>query len=140
MPVAPDFDGYAKKVAAELAGQGSVPGPMLSDERMNAKIRERPGRRRSPTCSVVGAKEAEEGAVAVRLRDGTQLGALKIRSSRPGPWAKSRPRRWTCEDGGGRRGGLAEATSTRAGRARHPRRRPSSPPSAPSCPWWPWPP
>ncbi len=77
VPVAPAFDEYAKKVAGELAAAGLRARADLSDDRMNAKIRNAQNSK-IPYILVVGQKEAEEGAVAVRLRDGTQLGALKI--------------------------------------------------------------
>ncbi len=77
VPVAPAFDGYAKKVAAGLAAEGLRARADLSDDRMNAKIRNAQNAK-VPYILVVGAKEEEEGAVAVRLRDGTQLGALGV--------------------------------------------------------------
>lgn len=77
VPVAPPFDGYAKKVAGELAEAGLRGRADLSDDRMNAKIRNAQNAK-IPYILVVGQKEEEEGAVAVRLRDGTQLGALKV--------------------------------------------------------------
>ncbi len=77
VPVAPPFDGYAKKVAGELAAAGLRGKADLSDDRMNAKIRNAQNAK-IPYILVVGQKEEEEGAVAVRLRDGTQLGALKV--------------------------------------------------------------
>jgi len=77
VPVAAAFDMYAKKVAAELAAEGLRVRADLSDDRMNAKIRNAQNAK-VPYILVVGAKEEEEGAVAVRLRDGTQLGALKV--------------------------------------------------------------
>ncbi len=77
VPVAPAFDGYAKKVAAGLAAEGLRVRADLSDDRMNAKIRNAQNAK-VPYILVVGAKEEEEGAVAVRLRDGTQLGALGV--------------------------------------------------------------
>ena len=76
VPVAAAFDDYAKKVAGDLAAAGLRARVDLSDDRMNAKIRNAQNAK-VPYILVVGQKEAEEGAVAVRLRDGTQLGALK---------------------------------------------------------------
>ena len=77
VPVAPAFDEYARKVAARLKASGIRARADLSDDRMNAKIRNAQGQK-IPYILVVGAKEAEEGAVSVRLRDGTQLGAVKV--------------------------------------------------------------
>jgi threonyl-tRNA synthetase len=76
VPVAPAFDEYAKKVAAELKAHDVRAKADCSDDRMNAKIRNAQGQK-VPYILVVGAKEAEENAVSVRLRDGTQLGTLK---------------------------------------------------------------
>jgi len=78
VPVAPAFDEYAKKAAAELKAAGLRARADLSDDRMNAKIRNAQNQK-VPYILVVGAKEAEDEAVAVRLRDGTQLGAMKIK-------------------------------------------------------------
>ncbi|NLJ46113.1 MAG: threonine--tRNA ligase, partial [Treponema sp.] len=77
VPVAPAFDEYARKTAADLAASGLRARADLSDDRMNAKIRNAQNQK-IPYILVVGAKEAEEGAVAVRVRDGTQLGVLKV--------------------------------------------------------------
>ncbi len=37
-----------------------------------------PSSRRSPTCWVVGEREAAEGKVAVRLRSGKDLGPMPV--------------------------------------------------------------
>jgi threonyl-tRNA synthetase len=50
---------------------------MLSDERMNAKIRDAQNQK-VPYMLVVGAKERDEGTIAVRVRDGRQLPAMKL--------------------------------------------------------------
>jgi threonyl-tRNA synthetase len=71
IPVGADFADYAKKVAAELKGCGIRAMAMLSDERMNAKIRDAQGQK-IPYMLVVGAKERDEGTVSVRFRDGKQ--------------------------------------------------------------------
>jgi len=44
---------------------------------MNAKIRDAQGQK-VPYMLVVGAKERDEGTVAVRVRDGRQLPAMKV--------------------------------------------------------------
>ncbi len=77
VPVAPAFDEYARKAAGDLAAAGLRARADLSDDRMNAKIRNAQNAK-VPYILVVGQKEAEDGAVAVRLRDGTQLGVLKV--------------------------------------------------------------
>jgi len=71
IPVGADFAEYAKQVAAELKGVGIRARAMLSDERMNAKIRDAQGQK-IPYMLVVGAKERDEGTVSVRYRDGKQ--------------------------------------------------------------------
>jgi threonyl-tRNA synthetase len=71
IPVGADFADYAKQVAAELKGLGIRAKAMLSDERMNAKIRDAQGQK-IPYMLVVGAKERDEGTVSVRYRDGKQ--------------------------------------------------------------------
>ena len=49
----------------------------LSDDRMNAKIRNCQTRK-IPYMLVVGEREANEGTVSIRLRDGRQMPAMKI--------------------------------------------------------------
>jgi len=77
IPVGADFADYAAQVAAELKKAGLRARAMLSDERMNAKIRDAQGQK-VPYMLVVGAKERDEGTVAVRVRDGRQLPAMKV--------------------------------------------------------------
>ncbi len=77
IPVGMDFADYAKDVAAELKREGFRASAMLSDDRMNAKIRNAQGQK-VPYMLVVGAKERDEGSVAVRLRDGRQLEAMAL--------------------------------------------------------------
>ena len=77
IPVGPDFADYAAQVAAELKRAGIRAKAMLSDERMNAKIRDAQGQK-VPYMLVVGAKERDEGTIAVRVRDGRQLPAMKV--------------------------------------------------------------
>lgn len=77
VPVGPDFSDYAKAVAGKLRAAGFRAQAMLSDERMNAKIRHAQGQK-VPYMAVVGAKERDEGTVAVRLRDGRQLEPMAL--------------------------------------------------------------
>ncbi|MFZ4615045.1 MAG: threonine--tRNA ligase [Rectinemataceae bacterium] len=77
IPVASAFDGYAKKVVAELRKAGIRVSADLSDARMNAKIRTAQGQK-IPYMLVVGQKEADEGAVAVRFRDGRDQVTLAL--------------------------------------------------------------
>jgi len=77
IPVAPAFDEYAKKVAAQLKAAGLRARADLSDARMNAKIREAQGQK-VPYMLVVGQKESDEGAVSVRKLDGSQENDIKL--------------------------------------------------------------
>jgi threonyl-tRNA synthetase len=77
IPVAEAFDDYAKKVVSELKLAGIRAKADLSDSRMNAKIRDAQGQK-IPYMLVVGQREADEGAVSVRTRDGSQENGVKL--------------------------------------------------------------
>ncbi|GAB1481899.1 threonine--tRNA ligase [Treponema sp.] len=77
IPVAEAFDAYAKKVELALKAQDLRVSSELGDERLNAKIRNCQNRK-IPYMLVVGQKEADEGLVSIRLRDGRQLEPMKI--------------------------------------------------------------
>jgi threonyl-tRNA synthetase len=77
IPVAEQFNDYAKKAAAELKAHDLRVTAELSDDRLNAKIRSCQTRK-IPYMLVVGQREADEGTVSIRLRDGRQLDAMKI--------------------------------------------------------------
>ncbi|MDR2941250.1 MAG: threonine--tRNA ligase, partial [Treponema sp.] len=77
IPVSEVFNDYAKKCAAELKSCDLRVTAELGDERMNAKIRDCQTRK-IPYMLVVGQREADEGTVSIRLRDGRQLPAMKI--------------------------------------------------------------
>jgi len=77
IPVGNDFADYAKTVGDELRKAGLRVRMMLSDERMNAKIRLAQAQK-IPYMLVVGAKERDEQTVAARLRDGRQLDAMGV--------------------------------------------------------------
>jgi len=77
IPVAGTFDEYAGKVLAELKAADLRAVALLDDSRMNAKIRACQARK-IPYMLVVGQKEADEGTVSIRLRDGRQLAAMKV--------------------------------------------------------------
>ena len=77
IPVAEPFDEYAKKVNLELKARDLRSSAELGDSRMNAKIRDCQNRK-IPYMLVVGQKEADEGTVSIRLRDGRQLPPMKI--------------------------------------------------------------
>jgi len=82
IPVSEVFNDYAKKAAALLREKTSEVCNLrvtaeLGDERMNAKIRNCQTRK-IPYMLVVGQREADEGTVSIRLRDGRQLPAMKL--------------------------------------------------------------
>jgi threonyl-tRNA synthetase len=77
IPVAGEFNEYAKKVAAELRVRDLRVTAELGDARLNAKIRDCQTRK-IPYMLVTGQREADEGAVSIRLRDGRQLPAMKV--------------------------------------------------------------
>ncbi|GHU68689.1 threonine--tRNA ligase [Spirochaetia bacterium] len=76
IPVAENFNDYAKKVAAELKARDLRVTAELDDNRLNAKIRDCQNRK-IPYMLVVGEREAGDGTVSIRLRDGKQLPAMK---------------------------------------------------------------
>ncbi|GAB1432987.1 threonine--tRNA ligase [Spirochaetota bacterium] len=77
IPVGPDFNDYAEQVAMELKKEGIRAKAMLSDQRMNAKIRDAQNQK-VPYMLVVGAKERDDGSVSIRVRDGKQLPAMQL--------------------------------------------------------------
>ena len=68
---------YAKQVEARLAQAGIRAHADTRNERMNAKIREAQ-LQKVPYMLIVGDREAESEAAAVRLRSGEDLGALPV--------------------------------------------------------------
>ncbi|MDR0600824.1 MAG: threonine--tRNA ligase [Treponema sp.] len=79
IPVAETFNDYAEKAAAELRARSRENGcdlrvsVELDNERLNAKIRSCQNRK-IPYLLVVGQREADEGTVSIRLRDGRSPG------------------------------------------------------------------
>ncbi|MDR2397860.1 MAG: threonine--tRNA ligase, partial [Spirochaetaceae bacterium] len=73
IPVAAEFQDYAKQAAAELQSRGLRVTVELDDSRMNAKIRACQ-KRKIPYMLILGQRERAETTVSVRLRDGNQLG------------------------------------------------------------------
>ncbi|MGA9851573.1 MAG: threonine--tRNA ligase [Gammaproteobacteria bacterium] len=70
-------DGYARKVVEILKNQGLRADSDLRNEKIGYKIREHT-LQRIPYLLVVGDREQETGSVAVRSRDGKDLGSLGI--------------------------------------------------------------
>ena len=77
IPVAPAFDDYAKKVEKALAGKMIRVESDLSDQRMNAKIRNAQNEK-VPYMIICGEKEAESNSVSIRLRSGKQMNGLTL--------------------------------------------------------------
>jgi threonyl-tRNA synthetase len=77
IPVAETFNEYARKTAAELKARELRVSMELDDSRLNAKIRNCQNRK-IPYMLVVGEREAADGTVSIRLRDGRQLPAMKV--------------------------------------------------------------
>jgi threonyl-tRNA synthetase len=77
IPVAENFDAYAKEVLAKLKAAELRATAELSSDRLNAKVRDCQNRK-IPYMLVVGQKEVDEGTVSIRLRDGRQLPAMPV--------------------------------------------------------------
>lgn len=71
IPVAPVFNEYAQRVAAQLAQEEFRISADTGNDRMNAKIRKYQ-EQKIPYQLIVGQKESENGTVTVRLRNGSQ--------------------------------------------------------------------
>lgn len=77
IPIADRHVKYADSVRAQLAAAGIRAQTDGRNERMNAKIREAQ-LQKIPYMLVVGDREADAGAAAVRLRSGENLGAIPV--------------------------------------------------------------
>ena len=77
IPIADRHVEYARQVAVELKAAGVRVEVDESSERMNRKIREAQ-LQKVPYMLVIGDKEAEAGAVAVRTRDNEDRGAVAL--------------------------------------------------------------
>ena len=77
IPIADRHIEYAERVKAQLAAKNIRVEIDDRSERMNLKIRNAQ-QQKIPYMLVVGDKEAEADAVAVRLRDETNLGAMPV--------------------------------------------------------------
>jgi threonyl-tRNA synthetase len=75
IPVAPAFDDYAADVAAELSKAGYRVEAELSNDRMNAKIRDAQNEK-VPYMLIVGEQEAENGQVSLRTRAGEKRNGI----------------------------------------------------------------
>jgi len=77
IPIADRHAEYAAKLAEDLRQAGLRVEVDSRGERMQAKIRDAQ-LQKAPYMLVVGDREAEAGAAAVRLRSGEDLGAMKV--------------------------------------------------------------
>ena len=77
IPIADRHAEYAGKLADDLRQAGLRAEVDSRGERMQAKIRDAQ-LQKAPYMLVVGDREAEAGAAAVRLRSGEDLGAMKV--------------------------------------------------------------
>ena len=77
IPIADRHLPYAEDVAARLRAEGFRVEVNAKSERMNAKIRDAQ-LQKVPYMLVVGDRESEANAAAVRLRDGSDLGAMAL--------------------------------------------------------------
>ncbi len=75
--VTDDQSEYARTVEHRLAERGIRARADLRNEKLGFKIREAQ-QARVPIIGVIGKREVEQGAVAPRLRDGSQPGAMEI--------------------------------------------------------------
>jgi threonyl-tRNA synthetase len=77
IPISDEKHGaYAQEVQTKLAALGMRVELNMSRDRMNAKIRD--AQLQNPYMLIIGDREASAGAVAVRTRTGTDLGALAL--------------------------------------------------------------
>jgi len=77
IPIADRHVEYANKVAEQLKAAGLRVEVNGGSDRMSAKIRDAQGQK-VPYMLVMGDKEIEAGAVALRLRSGDDLGAMQV--------------------------------------------------------------
>jgi len=77
IPVAPLFDDYVKEVTAILKQKGIRATAMLSEERMNAKIRDAQNQK-IPYMVILGQREKDNRTVSIRLRTGEQENGIAL--------------------------------------------------------------
>jgi threonyl-tRNA synthetase len=77
IPIADRHNDYAHKVAAQLRAANLRVEVNDTSDRMQAKIRDAQ-LQKIPYMLVIGDREAEDNAIAVRLRSGEDLGALPV--------------------------------------------------------------
>ena len=77
LPITDRVHDYAKDVVSKLTAAGIRAEGDLRSEKLGYKIREAQGQK-IPYMLVVGDREAQEGAVAVRTRSGGDEGAVSL--------------------------------------------------------------
>jgi threonyl-tRNA synthetase len=77
IPVAPAFNQYAEEVVQVLRGKDIRVSTDLSDQRMNAKIRNAQNQK-IPFMVILGEKERSSGNISLRTRSGEQIPELSI--------------------------------------------------------------
>jgi threonyl-tRNA synthetase len=77
IPVAPAFNDYARELAGRLRQGGVRVEADLSEQRMNAKIREAQ-RQKVPFMIILGERERAAGCLSLRTRAGEQTGDLSV--------------------------------------------------------------
>ncbi len=77
LTISEKFNEYATSVVAKLKAAGVRAEVDLANDKVGAKIR-RAREQKVPYLLVVGAKEQETGAVAVRTRKDKDLGAMPL--------------------------------------------------------------
>jgi len=92
IPVAPLFDDYVKEVTAILKQKGIRATAMLSEERMNAKIRDAQNQK-IPYMVILGQREKDNRTVSIRLRTGEQENGIALEAFVARVLEKSRQRR-----------------------------------------------
>ncbi len=76
-PIVSEFNGYAEEVADKLRKAGLYAKTDLRNEKINYKIREH-SVAKIPVIAVVGAKEKENGTVAVRRLGSDKQEIIKL--------------------------------------------------------------
>ena len=77
LTISEKFDDYAKSVQAKLTAAGVRAEIDLTGDKIGGKIR-RAREQKIPYMLIIGAKEAENNAVAVRTRKDKDLGAMPL--------------------------------------------------------------
>jgi threonyl-tRNA synthetase len=77
IPVAPAFNEYAEQVARVLRDKDIRVSTDLSDQRMNAKIRNAQNQK-IPFMVILGEKERSSETISLRTRSGEQIPELSI--------------------------------------------------------------